>query len=146
MKGVIVVTASLVVVGTAHAQSLQEQAQCAALAQKAFRQDAQEWDRENEQTSKQMKLPPYDSISFAYEGHYNAKIHRCLILTSRKFKGSKGEVTTAMSLYDVIERHYYASYVDVTNIPGVLCDTNPKRDCNSIDESEKIVKEYMEEE
>jgi hypothetical protein len=140
MKGVIVVTASLVVVGTAHAQSLQEQAQCATLAQKAFRQDAQEWDRENEQDTLH-----YSTISFSYEGHYNAKLHRCLILTARTYAEGSKRKFTAMSLYDVIERHYYAEYLTISDIPGVSCITMPKRDCSSADEFKKIVKEYMEE-
>ena|SRR5215469_16149479 len=53
------------------AQSLQNQAICAAEARKTFQQDNAEWDRQD----KQMNLG-METISVDYESHYNTKA-RC---------------------------------------------------------------------
>ena len=100
---IIVVASS--VAARAQSPSLQEQGICAAQARKTFQEDSYKWDLEQ----KQMNLG-MTTISFDYQSHYNAKINRCLILTTR-MSTFGGETSTAKNLYDAFERRDYASYL-----------------------------------
>jgi hypothetical protein len=130
------------------AQSLQEQATCAAQARKTFQEDNAEWDRQNKQIG-------IHTVSLDYESHYNAKINRCLMLVTRIMTvGNKSH--TSKNLYDAIERRPYAGYVWIARedkkyweVPPVSCELTPTHNetqyCKSEDEFNAFVAKYMEE-
>ena len=90
------------------AQSLQNQAICAAQAKKTFAEDNAEWDRQD----KQMNLG-METISVDYESHYNTKINRCLMLVIRTYNFGK-QISTSKNLFDAIERRGYGAYLWTT--------------------------------
>jgi hypothetical protein len=132
------------------AQSLQNQAICAAEAKKTFQQDNAEWDRQD----KQMNLG-METISVDYESHYNTKINRCLMLVTRMYSFRK-QTSTSKNLFDAIERRAYGAYLWTTRegkkyweVPPVSCELTPTHGetqyCKSEDEFNAFVAKYMEE-
>jgi hypothetical protein len=135
-------------IGALRAQSLQEQAMCAAQAKKTFEEDSNQWDSE----SKNMKLG-MQTISSDYQSHYNTKLGHCLILTTRMYSFG-GETTTSKNLYDAFERRDYASYLWTTRtgkkyweVSPISCQFGPSygqtKFCKTEDEFNTFVSEYM---
>jgi len=132
------------------AQSLQDQAICAAQARKTFQEENVEWDRQDKQTNLGMR-----TIGVDYESHYNAKINRCLMLVIRTYSFGK-ETSTSKSLYDAIERRQYGQYLWTSRegkkyweVPPLSCELTPSHSetqyCKSEDEFSAFVAKYMEE-
>ena len=85
----------------AHAQSMQEQAQCAAQARVAANQENSKW----EQTSSGMQ-----TISFDHESHFNKKLNKCFIVTRRTFNVAS-ILHWNTNLYDAFEGRDYALFM-----------------------------------
>jgi hypothetical protein len=82
----------------AHAQSLTEQARCAAQAREAAHDDNYKWDLQN----RQMNLG-FRTISFDYQSHYDTKLGHCFVLEMREVSlGSL--IQTSKYLDDAFER------------------------------------------
>jgi hypothetical protein len=113
----------------AGAQTLQEQAMCAAQAAMAYQRDKAE-------TAK--------SVSFAgYEDHYNPLLNRCFILEHELASGSDIMIITI--LLDAFEGHILALY---TSVNGRLfeCELTPTHRttyCKSAAEFNAFVQKYM---
>jgi hypothetical protein len=128
------------------AQSLQEQALCSAQAKRTFQEDASKWDLDNKQIGIQ-------TILFDYQSHYNKKLNRCLILTTR-LSVLGGETSTTKLLYDAFERRDYASYLwtakkdkkygEVVPFCELSSGYGQTKSCKSEAEFNGFVAEYME--
>jgi hypothetical protein len=88
---------------SAHSQTLDQQATCAAQAERAF----QEYSAEDKAESAKLGMP---SEGYDYQSHYNKKINRCLILTQKSYT-SGGQPGTFINLSDALERRNYASWL-----------------------------------
>jgi hypothetical protein len=121
------------------AQSLSQQAQCAAQARVTARDDNYKWELEN----KQVGLP-YRTMSFDYQSHYNAKINKCLIMTTRTMTFAD-KIYTLKNLYDAFERRDYALF---TSGNPLFCQLLPSfgqtKYCTTQEEFDSFVAEYME--
>jgi hypothetical protein len=98
--------ASALVTDAAYAQSLKEQAQCAALARQTFQEDENKWHLNLDQ------LPPnqrFTQESADYRSHYNPPKQRCFILITRDFLFN-GDPGMSETLYDAVEMRTYAAY------------------------------------
>jgi hypothetical protein len=125
------------------AQSLTEQAQCAAQARTTAQEDNYKW----EVDTKQMNLG-MQTISFNYQSHYNKKLNRCLILTTREYT-SDGALNVKKNLYDAFERRDYASYsrtmgFDKALVCQLIPTTAQTSYCGSREEFDAFVAGYME--
>ncbi len=107
----IIITASGV---TARGQSLQEQAMCAAQAERAYR----DWN--NAGSIREIK-----SLTESYQSHYNTKLDKCLILIDWTYE-YKGQLTTLEQLLDAFERHVFANYI--VNSSAQICQLTPTLD------------------
>jgi hypothetical protein len=133
---------------SAQAQSLDLQATCAAQAKKAFYETEAEW-----------KSDPYSkgftTLSNDYQSHYNTKLKKCLMLveTTRLFANQQN---ITVYLTDAYERRIYANYQWISSptkkyweVPPSICELIPslkdKRHCNSREEFDAFVADYMEE-
>jgi len=118
----------------AQGQTLQEQATCAQQAKAAF-QDYKEG------------APPGFSD---YQSHYNKELNKCLVLITQKGE-LNGQPVMATELHDAIERHWLASYAQLTKggKEYVLnCELKPtiqekETICKSKQEFEAFVSKYM---
>ena len=122
---------------SAYAQSLEDQARCAAQAQKAFNEFEREW--KNDPANKAFK-----TLSTDYQSHYNTKLKKCLMLIT--MMGNQSQ--TSVYLSDAYERRIYAEYLS-GEVPPITCRLIPslrqKKYCNSREEFDAFVAEYMEE-
>jgi hypothetical protein len=97
-------------VATALAQSLNEQAQCATQARATAQEDNRKWELENREIGLNERTGSFD-----YQSHYNTKIKRCLILTTRvSISADNTSASTSKNLYDAFERRDYGFYVLVS--------------------------------
>ena len=118
----------------AQGQSPQEQTTCAQQAKAAF-QDYKEG------------APPGFSD---YQSHYNKELNKCLVLITQKGE-LNGQPVMATELHDAIERHWLASYAQLTKggKEYVLnCELKPtiqekETICKSKQEFEAFVSKYM---
>jgi hypothetical protein len=131
-----------------HAQSLQEQGMCADQARKTFQEDSRQWDIDD----KRLNLGQ-QTISLDYQSHYNTKLKRCLILTTRVYD-SGGHTVTSINLYDANERRDYGYYLWQTHptkkyweVPPISCQLVPNYGqtnyCKSQEEFDAFVTDYM---
>jgi hypothetical protein len=134
----------LILVGTfvsgALAQSLSQQAQCAAQARVTAREDNNKWELEN----KQVGLP-YRTVSFDYQSHYNAKMNRCFLMTTRTMMfGDK--IYTLKNLSDAFERRDYALFTSGNpQFCQLLPSIGQEKCCTTQEEFDAFVAGYMEE-
>jgi hypothetical protein len=121
----------------AHSQSLDFDAMCKAQAEKEFQKggwnDTEAW----------------------YQNHYNTKLKKCLMLIeSRGRLGAQG--TKSLTLPDAYEGRVYATYFWVSDkvkkyweVPPRECTLIPsfssKRYCETTEEFDEFVAEYLEE-
>lgn len=103
MRLAVWIAITAIVGGTsASAQSLAEQAQCTAQAKRTFQEQAANSTELNE-----LGMHMH-TISFDYQSHYNTKINRCLILTTKSFGvAGESEISISKNLYDAFERRDY---------------------------------------
>lgn len=116
---------------TAHAQTLEQQAMCAAQAEKIFRQDN----------------PDQKPAGIrSYESHYNPQMDRCFIL-EREAGGVADKSYTDITLVDAFERHTLAWYNEDGSKAGGVCGLMPDhvtwKDCKSGEEFNAFVARYM---
>jgi len=132
-----VVVATLIFTVSANAQPLDLQATCAAQARKAFNEFEREW--KNDPANKAFK-----TLSTDYQGHYNTKLKKCLMLIT--MMGNQSQ--TSVYLSDAYERRLYAEYLS-GEVPPITCQLVPslrqKKYCTSREEFDAFVAEYMEE-
>jgi hypothetical protein len=144
-----VVIVTLIFTVSAYAQSLDLQATCAAQARKAF----YEWDAE----LKKSELPDMKALELSndYQSHYNTKLKKCLILVESSRWLAKTQTVTVY-LSDAYERRIYASYIWYSHptkqyweVAPSTCELIPslrqKKYCNSREEFDAFVADYMEE-
>ena len=140
-----VLFATLIFTVSAYAQPLDLQATCAAQARKAFNEFEREW-----------KTDPggkaFKTLSTDYQSHYNTKLKKCLMLIT--MMGNQSQASVYLS--DAYERRIYASYLGFSHeikeyweVPPITCELIPslpeKKHCNSSEEFDAFVAEYMEE-
>jgi hypothetical protein len=133
---------------SAHSQTLDLQATCAAQARRAF----QEYSAEDKAESAKLGMP---ILSIDYQSHYNTKINRCLILTE-KTSSFGGQTSTSVNLWDALERRNYANWLWQSHptkkyweVPPITCDLvrnyRDMKNCTSREQFDAFVAEYMEE-
>jgi len=125
-----------------NAQNLTEQAQCAAQARTAAQEDNYKWEAEARQMNLGMR-----TTSFDYQSHYNTKLKRCLVLTTRIYNFG-GAIHTNKNLFDAFERRDYAVYTLTSRSPTPLvCQLLPTFGqpvfCKADEEFDAFVAEYM---
>jgi hypothetical protein len=119
----------------AQGQSLQEQEICAQQAKAAF-QDYKEG------------APPGFSD---YQSHYNKALNKCFIVINQKSK-LNGQPLIVTELHDAVERHWFASYTQLTKEGKeylLSCELKPTSQeketiCKSKQEFDAFVSKYME--
>lgn len=122
--------------GTASAQSLQQQAICAAQAKKAFEED------KAEQIAELLKGM---SLTSNYENHYNAGMNRCFIL--EKWSSFRGSNTILSDAYEkrAYARYYY-DYASGEYHCELIAPNERTGGCKSRGEFEAFVAKYMNDE
>ncbi len=120
----------------ARGQSLQEQAICAAQAEKAY-----------QQYNNAGSLPGFKLETGGYESHYNTKLNKCFILTSQIVEYN-GQTMMTEQLSDAFERHVFANYSFNLKNNIMDCRLTPTLDktvtCSHA-EFEAFAAKYMEE-
>ena len=132
--GLLIGLAMLGSVSTAHAGNVQDQADCARVAQKDF--DV-------------AKAHPSGKALSGFESHYNTKMHACLTL--QHFFDEKEPAATSLALFDEISGHIFANYMDhqhtnKTTVSSCYFEPTPydlPKSCNSLDEFMAGIKPYM---
>lgn len=85
--------------------SLDQQAQCAALAKKSFEEF------ESEAKANAEKLLGERILGADYQSHYNSRLEKCFMLINQASNLSAiGTILHQYFLLDAIERRYYGSY------------------------------------
>ena len=125
-----------------HAQTLDQQEKCVSLARKAFNED------EAKNKAFLSYHPEIDVLSSNYQGHYNPKLDRCLMLVTRTWTRCSNCRTGETSyLFDVIEGRRYAYYENEGD-EKPFCRLNPSSmkatPCNTSAEFREFVAGYME--
>jgi hypothetical protein len=131
--GIAIITAASATM--AQGQSPQEQATCAQQAKAAF-QDYKEG---------------APSGFSDYQSHYNKELNKCFILINQKSK-LNGQPVMAIELHDAVERHWLASYAQLTKEGKeylLNCELKPTIQekeiiCKSKQEFDAFVSKYME--
>jgi hypothetical protein len=108
---------------SASAQSLQQQALCAAQASKVFQEDYPH--RENGDMTH-------------YQDHYNVKLDRCFILEYSTLGGGGGAI-----LYDAFEKRKYGEYGWTTTGCELTPPNGQPEACNSKAEFDAFAAKYM---
>ena len=117
----------------AQAQSIQEQADCAKQAEKAFQDYASG------------AAPGQKFLTRDYQSHYNQKLNKCLILINEIFE-SDGHAGSSAALLDAFEGRVFASYF-FSGKKRADCQLTPlikTTFCLSRDEFDRFVSKYME--
>ena len=118
-------------VSTAHAANVQDQADCARVAQKDF---------------DEAKGSSAGKTLSSFESHYNTKMHACLVLLHFYYAE---DYRTGHTLIDEIGNHIYADYMSSrgnTKIAWCFFEPAPyaeRKSCNSLDEFMAGIKPYM---
>jgi hypothetical protein len=146
MRLLIFTAAVVAFAGTAHAQSLAEQTQCAAQAKTEYQEFLAEWRQPNSHGG--------ELQSSNYESHYNVKLKRCLMLLSlTDYSKSTQNLSDTVLLFDAFEHRDYASYSriigrDKTPDTLMVCTLTPTNSdtlyCKTRAEFDAYVTRYME--
>jgi hypothetical protein len=132
--------AIILICGLADAQTLDQQARCAAQARIAFTEI------ETQRRPEQLKYGNKD-ISGTFSSYLNLRLTRCLILIERTFTNINGQFATETDLTDAISRHGYAFYSD-NGGKMLTCDLSPPGKtrviCASREEFDAFTTQYME--
>lgn len=130
---------------TAHAQSLIDQAQCAAQAKTEYQEFLTEWKQKG---GENLELDLSE-----YESHYNAELQRCLMLLSiAVFSHSTGKLTQTITLDDAFDHRGYAAFSRIISDRALdvlmLCTLTPTYgdtlNCKTRAEFDEFVARYME--
>ena len=109
---------------------MQEQAMCAAQAQRVYEKD---------------KADPVSANLVGYENHYNPTMNRCFML-ERDVGNAAGKIMVTITLADAFEGHGLATYTS-TNGQLFDCELTPTYQtmtrCKSGAEFNAFVKQYM---
>ena len=136
MRAATIITIIILAVSSvaAQEQSLQEQATCAQQSKAAFQEYKE-------------GAPPGSSD---YQSHYNKTLNKCFILINQKSE-LNGQPLMVTELYDAIERHWLASYTQLTKERKeylLNCELKPSSQdetiCKSKQEFDAFVSKYME--
>jgi len=137
-----------ITVVSAHSQSLDFQATCAAQSRKAFQE--YEYEFTNGPGGKHFR-----TISSNYQSHYNTKLKKCMALIEST-RMLANQSSTSLILTDAFERRDYAYYLWVSRegkkyweVPPSQCELIPslreKKNCTTREEFDAFVAGYMEE-
>ena len=110
-------SAMILICGLAKAQTLDQQAKCAAQARIAFTEI------EAQRRPEQLKYGNKD-LSSTFSSYLNLRLNRCFVLIERTFTDSFGKFATETDLTDAISRHGYAFYSDRGG-KMLTCDLSP---------------------
>jgi hypothetical protein len=131
-----IAVASILANSPAVAQSLKEQAACAAQAERFYRA------YNNVQTPPGFKLESED-----YQSHYNTKLNKCLILIN-EVSEYNGEILMSEELDDAFERRMFANYILGSKNNMRYCylapTPNKRLSCSSKQQFDSFVAKYME--
>jgi hypothetical protein len=125
MRSVLWVTIVAIACGaSAHAQSLQEQAQGAAQARISANEENIKWETE----ARQMNLG-YQTTTWSYESHYDTKLRKCFVVTKRMYNFGSA-INGNTNLYDAFERRDYGLYSWPSRNPHkpMICQLLPTYD------------------
>ena len=126
--------------GLAEAQTLDQQAKCAAQARTAFTEI------ETQRRPEQLKYGNKD-ITGTFASYLNVRLNRCFIMIERTFTNFNGSFASETDLTDAISRHGYAFYSDVSG-KMLTCDLSPPGKgrviCASREEFDAFTAQYME--
>jgi hypothetical protein len=111
------VGAIILICGLAEAQTLDQQARCAAQARGAFTEI------ETQRRPEQLKYGNKD-LSSTFASYLNLRLNRCFVLIDRNFTNFLGKFATETDLTDAISRHGYAFYSD-NGGKMLTCDLSP---------------------
>jgi hypothetical protein len=132
--------AIILICGLAEAQTLDEQAKCAAQARVAFKEI------ETQRRPEQLKYGNKD-LSSTFSSYLNLRLNRCFIVIERTFTNINGKFATETDLTDAISRHGYAFYSDNSG-KMLTCDLSPPGKarviCTSREEFDAFTAKYME--
>jgi hypothetical protein len=133
MSARIIIAASLVLIGSAQAQSLKEKYE---LSERCGKQAAEVF-------AKEWEAPDYYSVAnvmASYENHYNSQLDKCFyLLTSTGKSGTK-----IMALFDLNENKDYGLYVGTAEAKEPIQCYVQTSDCRSDEEWRALIKPLME--
>jgi hypothetical protein len=112
------VGAIILVCGPAEAQTLDQQAKCAAQARIAFTEI------ETQRRLEQLKYGNKD-INGTFASYLNMRLNRCFVMIDRTFTDFNKNYATETDLTDAISRHGYAFYSDRGG-KMLTCDLSPR--------------------
>ncbi|MCK1409527.1 hypothetical protein [Bradyrhizobium sp. 76] len=143
MKAVVVaLLAAAICVGSglAQAQTLNDQAKCAAQARLAFNEI-------ETRTRPEMLKYLNTDISSTFASYLNTRLQRCFIMLERSFTDMNRRLSTQVDLTDAISRHGYAFWTD-TGGTMLTCDLSPPGKarvlCASREEFDAFTAKYLE--
>ncbi|WP_354112505.1 hypothetical protein [Bradyrhizobium sp. RT3a] len=126
--------------GLVEAQSLDDQAKCAAQARLAFNEI-------ETRTRPEMLKYLNTDISSTFASYLNTRLHRCFIMIERSFTDMNRKISSQVDLTDAISRHGYAFWTD-TGGTMLTCDISPPGKarvlCASREEFDAFTAKYME--
>jgi hypothetical protein len=126
--------------GLVEAQTLDEQAKCAAQARLAFKEI------ETQRRSEQFKYGNKD-IDGTFASYLNTRLSRCFVMIERTFTDFNNNYATETDLTDAISRHGYAFYSDRGG-KMLTCDLSPPGKarviCASREQFDAFTAQYME--
>jgi hypothetical protein len=132
--------AIVLICGLAKAQTLDEQAKCAAQARVAFNEI---------ETQRKPGLLKYGTKDFAatFASYLNLQINRCFVMINSTFTDSYNHFGNETDLTDAISRHGYAFYSDRGGKTST-CELSPPGKarviCASREEFDAFTAQYME--
>jgi hypothetical protein len=130
----------MLICGLAEAQTLDQQAKCAAQARTAYTEI------ETQRRPEQLKYGNKD-ITGTFASYLNLRLNRCFVLIERTFANFNGKLATETDLSDAISRHGYAFYSDISG-KMLTCDLSPPGKarviCASREEFDVFTAQYME--
>jgi hypothetical protein len=134
MSARIIIAASLVLIGSAQAQSLKEKYE---LSERCGKQAAEVF-------AKEWEAPDYNSVAnvmASYENHYNSQLDKCFyLLTSTGKSGTK-----IMALFDLNENKDYGLYVSTAGAKEPIQCYVQATDCQTEEEWRALIRPFMEE-
>jgi hypothetical protein len=132
--------AIILVCGLARAQTLDQQAKCAAQARTAYTEI------ETQRRPEQLKYGNKD-LSATFSSYLNLRLNRCFVVIERTFTDFNKSYASETDLTDAISRHGYAFYSD-RNGKMLTCDLSPpgkaRAICASREEFDGFTAQYME--
>src|SRR5712664_855351 len=124
--------------GLAEAQTLDQQAKCAAQARIAFTEI------ETQRRPEQLKYGNKD-ITGTFASYLNQRLNRCFVMIERTYTNFNNNYASETDLTDAISRHGYAFYSDISG-KMLTCDLSPPGKarviCSSREEFDAFTAQY----